>query len=123
MQKYKGFPSRLPGTDYQFKIRRANPKGATKLIQRQRYRYRKAADQKADKVFLEQIVCFFGDKPFRRGCLDAGRLSWFLGREIIPAEESFDPKSYDALLRVDFELVKVSFPGLLPLVSKELTSE
>ena len=113
MQKYKGFPSRLPGTDYQFKIRRANPKGATRLIRRQRYKFRKLADQEADKAFLGEIVRFFGNKPFERGCLDAGRLSWFLGREIIPAVEPFDPISYEALLMVDFDQVRVSFPSVL----------
>ena len=73
MQKYKGFPSRMSGTDYQFKIRRANPRGATKLIERVRYRDRKLHDQRADKAFLEEIVRYFGEKPFERGCLDAGR--------------------------------------------------
>ena len=113
MQKYKGFPSRLPGTDYQFTIRRANPKGPTKLIKRERYSDRKPADKRADKAFLEQIVSFFGMAPFQRGCLDAGRLSWFLGREIIPASEPFNAKSYEALLRVDPEVIRVSFPSVL----------
>ena len=113
MQKYKGFPSRMPGTDYQFTIRRANPKGATKLIHRERYRDRKPADQRADKAFLEQVIRYFGTEPFQRGCLDAGRLSWFFGREIIPAVEPFDPNSYEALLCVNVELVKISFPSVL----------
>ena len=113
MQKHKGFPSRLPGTDYQFTIRRANPKGPTELIKRERYKDRKPADRRADTAFLEQIVRFFGATPFQRGCLDAGRLSWFFGREIIPASEPFNHKSYEALLRVDLELVRVSFPSVL----------
>jgi hypothetical protein len=29
MIKHRGFPGRLPSTDFQFTIRRANPKGAT----------------------------------------------------------------------------------------------
>lgn len=113
MQKYKGFPSRMPGTDFQFTIRRANPKGATRLIQRKRYRDRKLADKRADRAFLEQVLRFFGEKPFQRGCLDAGRLSWFFGREIVPAATPFDPKSYQALLRVNLEEVKITFPDLL----------
>ena len=113
MLKYKGFPSRMPGTDYQFKIRRANPKGVTKLIKRERYRDRKPADLRADKAFLGHIVSFFGDEPFERGCLDAGRLSWFFGREIIPVSESFDPQSYEALLRVNLKLIQISFPSVL----------
>mgnify|MGYP001310080904 FL=1 len=113
MQKYKGFPSRMPGTDYQFKIRRANPKGPTKLIQRERYRDRKPADLRADKAFLCHIIRFFGEGSFQRGCLDAGRLSWFFGREIVPASEPFNPRSYEAVLRVDVQLVQKSFPDLL----------
>ena len=113
MQKYRGFPSRLPGTDYQFTIRRANPKGATKLIRRERYKDRKPSDRRADKAFLEQVIFFFREKPFERGCLDAGRLSWFFEREIVPAIEPFDSQSYEALLRVDFDVVKISFPDLV----------
>ena len=112
MQKYKGFPSRMPGTDYQFTIRRANPKGPTKLIRRERYQDRKSVDQRADKAFLEQAISYFGEEPFERGCLDAGRLSWFFGREIIPAMDPFDPYSYEALLRLDIDLIHVSFPSL-----------
>ena len=37
MTKHRGFPGRLPGTDFQFTIRRANPKGATPLIRRERF--------------------------------------------------------------------------------------
>ncbi len=113
MLKYKGFPSRMAGTDYQFKIRRANPKGATKLIYRERYKDRKASDRKADEAFLEEIVRYFGDKPFQRGCLDAGRLSWFFEREIVPATESFNCQSYEAVLKVNVDLVRMSFPNVL----------
>ena len=31
MLKHRGFPGRLPGTDFQFTIRRPNPKGVTPL--------------------------------------------------------------------------------------------
>ena len=52
----------------------------------------------------------FGAEPFERGNLDAGRLSWLFGREVIPAEEPFDPASYDALLRIDEDVARASFP-------------
>ena len=45
MLKHRGFPGRLPSTDHQFTIRRANPKGATKLAPRERYRDRSAGDR------------------------------------------------------------------------------
>ena len=38
MLKHRGFPSRLPGTDFQFTIRRENKKGATPLSRRERFR-------------------------------------------------------------------------------------
>ena len=47
MKKHRGFPSRLPSSDFQFTIRRANKKGATKLIARERYRDRAPADRRA----------------------------------------------------------------------------
>ena len=53
---------------------------------------------------------YFGDEPFPRGNLDAGRLSWVFGREVLAAEDPFDPKSYDALLKVDEGRARASFP-------------
>ena len=110
MHKHRGFPSRLPGTDYQFTIRRDNPKGATKLVARERYRDRSPKDSNADLNFLACLVQHFGDEPFERGNLDAGRLSWLFGREVIPAEEPFDPESYEAMLMVNRPVAEKSFP-------------
>jgi len=112
MLKHRGFPGRLAGTDYQFTIRRANPRGITPLVARPRYRDRKPIDRRADTEFLRAIWEHFGDRPFERGNLDAGRLSWLLGREIKPAEEPFDPESYEALLVLDLTVARQTFPGL-----------
>ena len=53
MLKHRGFPGRLPGTDYQFSIRRANPRGVTPIIRRERHRDRKPADRRAVAVGVE----------------------------------------------------------------------
>lgn len=110
MLKHRGFPGRLPGTDYQFTIRRANPRGVTPLIARERYRDRKAADKRADTAFLRALWQHFQDQPFERGNLDAGRLSWLFGREVRPATEDFDSQSYEALLILDVAQARASFP-------------
>lgn len=110
MLKHRGFPGRLPGTDFQFTLRRANPKGVTPLVARERFRDRKPADRRADAGFMAALWAHFGDEPFERGNLDAGRLSWLFGREVIPAEDPFDPASYEALLRIDEKVARVSFP-------------
>ena len=110
MQKHRGFPGRLPGTDLQFTIRRGSPKGATKLIARERYRDRKPLDRRADAAFMAALWRQFGEEPFERGNLDAGRLSWLLGREVVPASEPFDPEDYEALLRIDAAKARASFP-------------
>ncbi|MCB2116360.1 MAG: hypothetical protein KDE00_08680 [Rhodobacteraceae bacterium] len=110
MLKHRGFPGRLPGTDFQFTIRRANPKGVTKLIARERFRDRSPADRRADLAFMAALWDAFGDAPFERGNLDAGRLSWLFGREVVPAEEGFDPESYDALLKIDLPRARAAFP-------------
>ncbi len=111
MLKHRGFPGRLPSTDFQFTIRRANAKGATKLVARERYRDRQPADRRADAGFLAALIEHFGDEPFERGNLDAGRLSWLLGREVV-AVGKLDPTSYDQLLRVDLKAAEASFPDL-----------
>lgn len=108
MLKHRGFPGRQPGTDNQFTIRRANPRGVTPIKARERHADRRPADKAADKAFLRAIWEHFGAEPFERGNLDAGRLSWFFGREIIPAEEPFDPESYDALLMLDEGIARQS---------------
>lgn len=110
MTKHKGFPGRLPGTDLQFTIRRANPKGVTPLAARERYADRRPADRRADEAFLSALWEYFGEEAFERGNLDAGRLNWLFGREVVPAEEPFDAKSYEALLRIDVDRARASFP-------------
>jgi len=109
MLKHRGFPGRLPSTDFQFTIRRANPKGVTPLSKRQRFADRRASDKRADEGFLGALIAHFGDQPFERGNLDAGRLSWLFGREVVPAEEPFDMASYDALLRVDMRVAQATW--------------
>ncbi|EAQ02759.1 hypothetical protein OB2597_15295 [Pseudooceanicola batsensis HTCC2597] len=110
MLKHRGFPGRLHGTDFQFTIRRANPKGATPLIRRERFRDRRPADRRADEAFLAALWEHFGDQPFERGNLDGGRLSWLFGREVVAAEDPFDPASYGALLQIDESAARRSFP-------------
>ena len=111
MLKHRGFPGRLPSTDYPVVIRRANMKGGpTKIVRRERYKDRKSQDSKADAGFLAALWAHFGEEPFERGNLDAGRLSWLFGREVVPAEDPFDPASYDALLKVDLARAQAAFP-------------
>ena len=113
MLKHRGFPGRLPGTDYQFTIRRANPRGVTRIVRRERFADRKPADKRADAAFMAALWQHFGETPFERGNLDAGRLSWLFGREVVAAEDPFDPESYDALLRIDASVARASFPDAL----------
>jgi hypothetical protein len=110
MLKHRGFPGRLSGTDHQFTIRRAAKAGATPLKARERYADRRPADREADAGFLLALWQHFGEAPFERGNLDAGRLSWLFGREVVPAEEPFDPSSYGARLRIDVVRARASFP-------------
>ncbi|HEY9039899.1 MAG TPA: hypothetical protein VIN05_13265 [Roseovarius sp.] len=110
MIKHRGFPGRLPSSDFQFTIRRANPKGATPLTRRERYADRRPADRRADTAFVAAIWENFGDQPFERGNLDAGRLSWLLGREVLTVSDPFDPTDYEALLVLDVEAARRAFP-------------
>jgi hypothetical protein len=112
MLKHRGFPGRLPSTDHQFVIRRANDKGATRIVARERFRDRASVDRAADMAFIAALWEHFGEAPFERGNLDAGRLSWLFGREVIPATDPFDPESYDALLKIDVRRARAAFPGV-----------
>lgn len=110
MIKHRGFPGRLPGTDYQFTIRRENKAGATPITRRERYADRRPADRRADAGFMEALWLHFGAEPFERGNLDAGRLSWLFGREVLPADDPFDPASYEARLVIDEARARAAFP-------------
>lgn len=110
MIKHRGFPGRLPGTDFQFTLRRASPKGATEIVVRERYADRRPADREADVAFMAALWEHFGEEPFERGNLDAGRLSWLFGREVVPAEDPFDPKDYAALLKIRKDHAQAAFP-------------
>ena len=112
MLKHRGFPGRLPGTDFQFTIRRANPKGVTPITSRERHADRRPADRRADAGFMKALWQQFGTEPFERGNLDAGRISWLFGREVMAAEDPFDPADYDALLRVDLARAEAAFPDI-----------
>jgi len=113
MEKHRGFPSRLPSTDFQFTIRRPVKKGLPpKLQARERYADRRPADRRADEGFMWALKEHFGSESFVRGNLDAGRLSWVFGREVVAAEDPFDPTSYDALLRLNLDLMSRTFPDI-----------
>ena len=114
MLKHRGFPGRLAGTDFQFTLRRANPKGATALVGRERFKDRKSADKRADITFVRALLEQFGDEPFERGNLDAGRLSWLFGREVKAFQpDGFNIESYESILILDIDLIKVNFPEAL----------
>ena len=114
MLKHRGFPGRLAGTDFQFTLRRANPKGATALVARERFKDRKSADKRADIAFVRALIEQFGDEPFERGNLDAGRLSWLFGREVKAFQpDGFNIESYESILILDIDLIKVNFPEAL----------
>ena len=111
MTKHKKFPGRFPGTDHQFVIRRANKKGATPITRRERYADRRNLDKKVDAAFLAALWTYFGEEPCERGNLDAGRLSWLIGREVVPDDpDDFDPADYEALLRIDVKVAETNFP-------------
>jgi hypothetical protein len=108
--KHRGFPGRLPGTDLQFTIRRASPKGPTPIRRRERRADRRPLDRRADTAFVAALWEAFGEAPFERGNLDAGRLSWLIGREVVPVDDPFDPASYEARLRLDPARARAAFP-------------
>lgn len=112
MLKHRGFPGRLPGTDFQFVLRRASKTGATPLKARERFADRKPADRRADAGFMAALWDHFGEEPFERGNLDAGRLNWLFGREVVPAEDPFDAASYEAMLKIDVKVASASFPEI-----------
>ena len=112
MIKHKGFPSRMPGTDFQFTVRHMK-KDVSPIIKRKRKLDALSIHVKVDVTFLKCLIDYFGDKPFVRGNLDTARLSWLFGNEIVPADENFSPVDYNAMLKIDFDAVKSNYPELI----------
>ena len=110
MTKHRGFPSRLPGTDFQFTIRRASPV-ASKIEKKERHQDRKKTLKEADANFLACLWQHFGNEPFVRGNLDASRLNALFMREVIPVDANqFNPQDYEALLQINEQLARTTFP-------------
>ena len=63
MLKHRGFPGRLPGTDFQFTIRRPNPKGVTPLKRLERFKDRRPPDRRADTGFVRALLEHFWISP------------------------------------------------------------
>lgn len=80
------------------------------LKARERYADRRHVDRLADEGFMEALWKQFGAEPFERGNLDAGRLSWLLGREVVAVEKNFDPADYEAMLVINVPKAMASFP-------------
>src|SRR5690554_6626670 len=110
MTKHRGFPSGMPGTGYQFTIRRANPKGVTPIKALPRRARKGSPEYMVDAAFLHALWHHFGDEPFERGNLDAGRLNYLFGREVVAADPDFDPTSYEARLRIDEAVGRSTMP-------------
>lgn len=110
MTKHRGFPSGMPGTGFQFTIRRANPRGVTPLKAVPRKARAGSPEYLVDAAFLHALWHHFGAEPFERGNLDAGRLNALLGREVVAADGAFDPSSYEAMLKIDESVARQTIP-------------
>ena len=85
----------------------------SKIFRRERFSDRRYSENKADQIFLGYLYDYFGDKPFIRGNLDAGRINWFFEREVKSFEKHFDPQSYEAILILDINEIKRNFPEII----------
>ncbi|MBR0557958.1 hypothetical protein J5J10_19890 [Ciceribacter sp. L1K23] len=118
MPKHQGFPLGLPGTQWQYTLRRANPK-VTPLSNWPRHRTMDQTVALADIGFVQALWQAFGTEPFERGNLDGERLCRLFGREVIAAERGFDPQSYFAKLKLNESLAGKNFPEAFGEVKDE----
>lgn len=110
MQKHRGLPEFMYGTNIRIAIRR-DQKDVTPLRRRERDWKRPPEQSQADEFTIGSLYKLYGEEPFVRGNIDAGRINWLLGREIIPADKNFSPVDYDTLLQIDVPLARKNFPG------------
>jgi hypothetical protein len=110
MQKHRGLPEFMYGTNIRIAIRRdADP--VTPIKRRERASFRPSIQTEADEFMLSALYRLYGDQPFVRGNIDAGRLSWLIGREIIALDTPFNPSDYDSLLKINKAVALKTFPN------------
>ena len=86
MQKHRGLPEFMYGTNIRIAIRR-DAKEVTPLRRRDRDWKRPAEQAQADEFTIGSLYKLYKDQPFVRGNIDAGRINWLLGREIVAADQ------------------------------------
>lgn len=112
MQKHRGLPEFMYGTNIRVAIRR-DAKEITPLRRRDRDKMRPSLQTEADCFTIAALYKLYQDKPFVRGNIDAGRINWLLGREIIPADAKFSATDYETLLKLDVVAARKNFPGVI----------
>lgn len=110
MQKHRGLPEFMYGSNIRIAIRR-DQKDVTPLRRRERDYLRPAKQSQADEFTVGSLYKLYGEEPFVRGNIDAGRINWLLGREIVAADNNFSPVDYDTLLKLNVPLARKNFPG------------
>ena len=110
MQKHRGLPEFMYGTNIRIAIRR-DAKEITPLRRRERDWKRPPEQLQADEFLIGSLYKLYKEQPFVRGNIDAGRLNWVLGREIVAAGGNFSSIDYETLLKIDVPLARKSFPG------------
>ncbi len=98
------------GSNIRIAIRR-DQKDVTPLRRRERDYLRPAEQSQADEFTIGSLYKLYGEEPFVRGNIDAGRINWLLGREIVAADDNFSPTDYDTLLKINVPLARKNFPG------------
>jgi hypothetical protein len=98
------------GTNIRIAIRR-DAKDVTPLRRRERDHLRPAEQSQADEFTIGSLYKLYKDQPFVRGNIDAGRINWLLGREIVAADTKFSPTDYETLLKINVPLARKNFPG------------
>jgi hypothetical protein len=110
MQKHRGLPEFMYGSNIRIAIRR-DAKEITPLRRRERDWKRPPEQLQADEFLIGSLYKLYKDQPFVRGNIDAGRINWVLGREIVAAGGNFSSIDYETLLKIDVPLARKSFPG------------
>ena len=98
------------GTNIRIAIRR-DAKEVTPIRRRERDNFRPREQSQADEFTIGSLYKLYRDQPFVRGNIDAGRLNWLLGREIVAADAKFSATDYETLLKINVPLAKKNFPG------------
>jgi hypothetical protein len=111
MLKHRGFPGRLPGTDFQFTIRRGNPQGRDAAHPARAHADRKASTAAPTRPSWPRSGTISGPSRSSAATSTRGGSPGSSGAKSFPPKNISTPRATRRSSRIDEDKARAAFPG------------